>query len=108
MKQLYGRTVGERIRSLRESMGLSQMDIAREFRLGGKNTVSHYERDNRDVPLDLILDYSRKFNVSTDWILKGDDPDEDSAREMVMAYEGIRSESVRKIAVDQVRLLGEL
>ncbi len=66
------KTVGARIKYLREKYGITQEDIAKEFYLaGGSSVVCKYEQDKRDLPLDLVVAYSRKFDVSTDWILKG-------------------------------------
>ena len=66
------KNVGERIKYLREKHGLSQSDIAKEFHLaGGSSVVCKYEREKRDRPLDVVVAYSRRFGVSTDWILKG-------------------------------------
>ncbi len=66
------KTIGERIKYLREKCGISQDDIAREFFLaGGSSVVCKYEQDKRDLPLDVVIAYSKKFGVTTDWILKG-------------------------------------
>ena len=72
MEKLYGRTIGERIRLLRESRNIKQEDMAKELQLAAASTVSMYENDKRILPTDLVLAYSNKFKVSTDWILKGE------------------------------------
>ena len=71
MEKLYGRTIGERIRLLRESAGIRQEDLARDFKLANAGVVSFYENDRRARPTDIVVAYSKKFEVSTDWILKG-------------------------------------
>ena len=71
MEKLYGRTIGERIRLLRESAGIRQEDLARDFKLANAGVVSFYENDRRALPTDIVVAYSKKFEVSTDWILKG-------------------------------------
>ncbi|WP_408069441.1 helix-turn-helix domain-containing protein [Butyrivibrio sp. JL13D10] len=66
------KTIGERIKYLREKHGISQSSIAREFHLaGGSSVVCKYELEKRDLPLDVVVAYSKKFGVTTDWILKG-------------------------------------
>ena len=72
MEKLYGRTIGERIRLLRESRNIKQEDMAKEFQLAAASVVSMYENDKRILPTDLVLAYSNKFKVTTDWILKGE------------------------------------
>lgn len=71
MEELYGTAVGERIRSLRENNGLRQEDLAREFGLANGTVISNYESARRHLPTEVAVAYSRKFGVSTDWILTG-------------------------------------
>ncbi len=73
MKNLYGRTIGERLKLLRESLGIKQEDLAKEFKLANASVVSFYENDKRQLPTDVAVAYSKKFDVSTDWILKGEE-----------------------------------
>ena len=73
MEKLYGRTVGERIRILRESKGLRQEDLAEEFLLSSGSVVSLYESGKRQLPSEMAVAYSKKFGVSTDWILMGEE-----------------------------------
>lgn len=71
MKELIGRTVGERLRLLRESHKLRQEDLAKEFLLSNGSVISLYENDKRQLPAEIAVAYSKKFEVSTDWILMG-------------------------------------
>ena len=72
MYEGIGKTIGERIRYLRELHGISQVDIAKEFSLSDNSIISKYELNKRFPPMDVVVEYSRKFGVSTDWILKGE------------------------------------
>ena len=65
-------TVGRRIKSLREKSQLTQKDLGLEFGIK-KSLVCMYESEERYLPVDILLKYSEKFGVSTDWILKGTD-----------------------------------
>ena len=66
------KSVGSRIKYLREKNGLSQDEMAKAFYLsGGSSVICKYEQGKRDLPLDVVVAYSKKFGVSTDWILKG-------------------------------------
>lgn len=73
MEKIYGRTVGERIRLLRESEGLRQEDLANEFHMAHGGVISAYEKEYRRLSTEMVVKYSRRFNVTTDWILKGED-----------------------------------
>ena len=62
----------ERIARLRIEKGLSQQQLAQS--LGVKRSVvSYYESGDRLPSLDVIVEMSRVFNVSTDYLLKGKD-----------------------------------
>lgn len=73
MKEMPDRKVGERLKVLRMSEGLTQEAVAKLFNLSSGRIISAYETGARLVPLDLVVKYSGKFDVSTDWILTGQD-----------------------------------
>lgn len=60
--------VAERIRDLREDQDLNQTQIA--TLLNTSQTVySRYERNERDLPIDLLITLCKFYNVSADYIL---------------------------------------
>ena len=63
---------GERIAILRVTKGLSQSQLSQM--LGVKRSVvSYYESGDRLPSFDVLIEMSRVFNVSTDYLLKGKD-----------------------------------
>ena len=72
MEKKHGRTIGERIRFLRERSEISQEELAKDLKVAGGSVVSMYETGKRHLPTDLVLAYSKRFDVTTDWIIKGD------------------------------------
>ena len=61
-----------RITKLRVNNGLSQQQLAQQ--LGVKRSVvSYYESGDRLPSMDVLIEMSRVFNVSTDYLLKGKD-----------------------------------
>jgi len=56
-----------RIKELRESEGLTQQAFAKEFKIS-KQTVSNYENNERTPDVNLMLEISRHFNVSMDYL----------------------------------------
>lgn len=63
---------GERIARLRIQKGLSQNQLSQM--LGVKRSVvSYYESGDRLPSFDVLMEMSRVFNVSTDYLLKGKD-----------------------------------
>lgn len=59
--------IGERIRSLRESISLSQMKMARTFGIA-QSSVFRYETGETMVPPEVLLRYAEYFDVSMDYI----------------------------------------
>ena len=103
MNLAAGATVGDRIKALRESRGLSQKDMSDEFVITGRSTLANYELGLRDIPVSILLLYSQKFNVSTDWILQGEISSGNSERdELVRAYSSINNEVVKKAVLRQI------
>ena len=72
MDKLYVVAIGERIRRLRESQRVSQQKLAKELKLSHASAISMYESGKRHLPVEVLLAYSKRFDVSTDWILKGE------------------------------------
>ena len=60
--------VGEILKELREDKGLTQRELAPLLGVSAA-TVSAYEVGIRDPGLDMLIKYSRIFDVSTDYIL---------------------------------------
>ena len=59
--------IGERLRSLRESVRLSQMKMAKEFGIS-QPSLARYEMGDTSVPPELLLQYADYFDVSMDYI----------------------------------------
>ena len=67
--------VGEKLRQIREGLGLSQTDILREFGLDEdyqRGIISNYENDHREPPLFVLLKYARLSGVCLDEIVDDD------------------------------------
>ena len=60
-------TVGERLKSLRHSLGISQLKLANKF--GIKQAALHrYENNQAEAPYKTLLKYADYFDVSMDYI----------------------------------------
>lgn len=66
--------VGERLKALRESVGLSQARMAKTFG-AGQSSIFRYESGEAGVPAELLVKYADYFDVSLDYIFgRTDDP----------------------------------
>lgn len=61
-----------RIKELREEKELNQTQLGNIFNLNQK-TISQYERKERQIPNDLIIELAKFFGVSTDYLLGASD-----------------------------------
>ena len=60
--------IKNRIRELRKSLNMSQEALADEIGTT-QQAVSRMENNAYDIPSDLLIEMSQKFNVTTDYIL---------------------------------------
>ena len=60
--------VYKRIRDLREDSDLKQSDIAKMLNCS-QQAYSNYELGVRDIPTDILIQLSRIYNTSVDYIL---------------------------------------
>ena len=66
--------IGERLRSLRESVRLSQGKLAKEFGVS-QSALARYEIDDSTPSPEVFLKYADYFDVSLDYIFgRTDDP----------------------------------
>lgn len=64
-------TLGKRLARLREKRNLDQAQLGEILNLS-KSTISAYERDTRSPNPELIVSIAEYFNVTTDYLLRGD------------------------------------
>ena len=63
--------LNERIKELRISRGMSQVEIAEKLGVS-KQSVSNWENDNIQPSIDMLIKISHLFSVSTDYLLGED------------------------------------
>lgn len=86
------RSLGERIKFLREKLGLNQADFARKIGLKSAVAISQYESDQREPDINKLLTISSLCNVNLDWLLTGEGPQYREERKEVMG-EKIKGDS---------------
>lgn len=62
---------GKRLRESRKKNGLTQEQLAGLLSLDF-NSISRFERGQRNCSLDLLVEISECLNVTTDYLLKGE------------------------------------
>lgn len=75
---------GQRIRKLRQDMGISMEDMATKLDVT-TNYLGKIERGLRCPSLSFVIRLSRILGISTDYLLKGDRKEEKSINEMALS-----------------------
>lgn len=91
--------VGEKIRYIRETYDVKGNELADILNIS-KSSISHYEKNDRDVPLRNLVKISNYFDLSLDYILNLTD---------IKRYEDLKkpvdlkitSERIKQICLDQ-------
>lgn len=60
--------IGDILTELRKDKGLTQKQLADEFSVAS-STISAYELGTRPPPVDTLIQYAKKFDVTVDYIL---------------------------------------
>ena len=60
--------LNQRIRSLRQSRNMSQVELAKRLNVT-KQSVSNWENDNIQPSIEMLLKLADAFSVSTDYLL---------------------------------------
>jgi Zn-dependent peptidase ImmA (M78 family)/DNA-binding XRE family transcriptional regulator len=64
------RVIGERIRSTREKLGLSQLDLAQKIGYSSPSTISHFESGDRKIGIADLQNVARELGMSIDYFLQ--------------------------------------
>lgn len=57
-----------RIKEIREDLDIKQKDLAEYLHIR-QNTYSQYENEQRQIPIEVLIQLSRYFNTSVDYLL---------------------------------------
>ena len=116
MKTNRMETLGGRLKFLRENEGLTQKELGLLFGIQ-RNLISMYENEERDLPVDILLKYSERFCISTDWILKGVEISSKDWRKLneyygyddvVAIFDSFQNPMLRNVALNQLRVLQDM
>jgi transcriptional regulator with XRE-family HTH domain len=71
-KEALYKLIGERIKSQRESLGLSQLELSKKLDLS-RSSVSNIELGRHQIPLHILYEISKVCNVNIDYFLPNND-----------------------------------
>lgn len=100
--------IGDILTELRKDKGLTQKELAKEFSVAA-STISAYELGSHLPPVDIVVQYAQKFDVTTDYILGlsrvQDKPSSFSEEYVPGRTVGMLVRSMRKLLPEQKQAL---
>lgn len=101
------KTIGMRIRECRKRLGMTQEELAEALFIP-KTTVSAYERDVVDMKMGIIKQLAKVLHTTVGYLIDGEilEFDEDVMDVAMMLQE--MPVELRKVAMEQVRVLGKI
>ena len=101
-------TMGIRIRECRVKMGMTQEELA-DALYTKKCTISAYETGKIDIKVSILRDIAKVLNTTAGYLMDGDEVGFDAdVMQLAMMLQEMKNEEIRKVAVEQVRLLATL
>lgn len=84
-------------------MGMTQEELAVKL-YTKKVTISAYENDRIDLKCSMAIELANCLGCSVEYLLKGK-YNEANSNELVRLYHHIKSDKVREVAIEQLRIL---
>lgn len=98
-------TMGMRIRECRVKMGMTQDELA-AMMCTKKSTISAYELDKIDVKVGILHELAPMIGTTVSYLAGGKTHGlSPEVMQIAILLEGMQNEELRKIAIEQVKLL---
>ena len=105
-KKIDNTTIGGRIKKRRNDLGLSQEELAEKL-FTSKQMISAYENNKTELKLQIVKELAVALGTTTSFLIDGNEAVtyKEETAELVALFNCINKEEVRKIAIEQLRLL---
>ena len=102
------KTIGKRIRECRVKVGMTQEELA-EALITKKSTVSAYENDKIDIKISILKQIAKELDTTVFYLAGEQDEDiSNEVMQMAMVLQQIQSKELRKVAIEQAKVLASL
>lgn len=108
-KKIDTTTIGGRIKKRRNDLGLSQEDLAEKL-FTSKQMISVYENNKTELKVQVVKELAVALDTTSSYLIDGtvEMEYESETAEMVSLFNSINKEEIRKIAIEQLRLLSKI
>lgn len=98
-------TVGGRIKAKRIEAGMTQNEAAEKLFIKPA-LYSHYENNRVDLKTGVIVEIAKLFGTTAGYLIDGvESVLSDEEKELLQIFHSIKSDSMKKIALEQMKLL---
>lgn len=102
------KTIGKRIRECRVKVGMTQEELA-EALITKKSTVSAYENDKIDIKISILKQIAKVLDITVFYLAGEQDEDINlDVMQMAKVLQQIQSNELRKVAVEQAKVLANI
>ena len=102
------KTIGMRIRECRVKMGMTQEEMA-EALLTKKSTISAYENDKIDIKISIFKQIATLLGTTVAYLADGEKTEiGEDVIQIALLLQGMQNEKLRKVAIEQVKLLSKI
>lgn len=92
------KTLGERIKEIRESLGLTQEDLAKRLKIKTGSTIAQYEANRSKPSLEILTKIADICGTTTDYLLgRTDENKSNEIKFIARAYEELPEEKRQKV-----------
>ena len=108
-KKIDNTTIGGRIKKRRNDLELSQENLAEKL-FTSKQMVSSYENNKTELKIQVVKELAVALGTTTSFLIDGNEAVtyKEETVELVALFNSISKEEVRKIAIEQLRLLTKI
>ena len=105
-KKIDNTTIGGRIKKRRNDLGLSQEELAEKL-FTSKQMISAYENNKTELKVQVVKELAVALGTTSSFLIDGNEAVtyKEETAELVALFNCINKEEVRKIAIEQLRLL---
>ena len=105
-KKIDNTTIGGRIKKRRNDLGLSQENLAEKL-FTSKQMISSYENNKTELKVQVVKELAVALGTTSSFLIDGNEAVtyKEETAELVALFNCINKEEVRKIAIEQLRLL---
>ena len=101
-------TVGGRIKAKRMEAGMTQVEAAEKLFIAPA-LYSHYENNRVDLKASVISEIARLYGTSAGYLIDGVESSlSGEEMELLKIYNSLGDERVRKVALEQIKVLNQI